>query len=299
MSTVHFVSCRSSDEAEYIGRLALALFDQTTVGTKWADTGTSVALHLETPLRLEAQKQFLAWTEPLETRIRQRQGPVALAVGAPEGTPLALVTIGSLHARSGWEGALHALGLRCVSEQSVASITESVQPHVERDICGGCGMCVTLCGNDGILHNGHVAVVKPETCLACGDCLAECYLEALKFPDRGTGALMQRVASSAARVVEKSGEVVTVVFLLQGPRRKLASDGNHVPQADLGILVGTDPVAVDQAAVDLISGASGQNLQELSGCPDNPLDLITDSEKKGAGNRFYELFRHTPDRLGC
>ncbi len=299
MTPVHFVPCGSHDDPELIGRLALALFRKIEGEVSWASPGTAVALYLDDSSQVEANKYFKAWSDPLARHVRLEGRDTRHPADAAAGTPLAAVTTGSLHSRSGWEGAVHSLGLGCVSPEASDSIREGVLPHVDRDICGGCGMCVTLCGNDGIRHNGHVAVIKPESCLACGDCLAECYLEALKFPAQGSRDLIRRIASSAARVMEKSGPVIAFVFLLQGPRRKLASDAHHIPQADLGILVGTDPVAIDQVAVDLIAEKSGQNLQKLSGCPENPLELLRQAEEFGAGNRQYEIHRYTPDRLGC
>ena len=296
---VHFVPCGSQDAPELIGQLALALFVKAVGDGAWATPGTAVTLHLDDPSQVEANTHFKAWTDPLARHIRHQERDVCHSADAAAGMPLAVVTTGSLHSRSGWEGAVHSVGIGCVSLETADTIREGLLPHVDRDICGGCGMCVTLCGNDGIRHNGHVAVVKPESCLACGDCLAECYLEALKFPEQGSQTLIQRIASSAARVVEKSGPMVALVFLLQGPRRKLASDAHHIPQADLGILVGTDPVAVDQAAADLIAEKAGQNLQELSGCPENPLELLRRAEELGAGNRQYQLHRFDPKRLGC
>ena len=299
MTTVHFVPCHSDEDPQRIGCLAVAIHDLAALSAR-PDLGTGPSiLQLDTPFRSQPRAMFEAWTAPLRQRLQER-GAEEETFGVRTGSAsLTLATTGTLHARSGWEGALHFLGVGCVPDEKVEAIRVGLQPHVERDVCGGCGMCVTLCGNDGIRHNGHVAVVKPEACLACGDCLAECYLGALKFPAGGSKALIERIAISAAGVVGASTGLLAIVFLLQGPRRRLASDAHHVPQADLGILAGIDPVAVDQAAADLIAEASGRTLQELSGCPENPLELMDQAQRFGAGSRRYDLLRHDPGRLGC
>lgn len=282
MSVVHFVPCSAADGPERIGALAAGL------ARRAAADGFAPAAHLlDTPLRAGAAAAFAAWTAPL----------AAAFPATPGGSGLLLAATGSLHARSGWEGALHALAV-CGAEPAVlAAIQEGVQPHVERDVCGGCGMCVTLCGNAGVRHNGHVAVIRPENCLACGDCLAECYLEALQFPAGGSARLMDRVGAAAAARRREAGELLAVVFLLRQPSRKLDGGDNRVPQADLGVLAGSDPVALDAAAAELVAAHAGQGLQALSGCPEDPRRLLEAAAAAGAGAAVHRIVRHEPSRL--
>ena len=69
--------------------------------------------------------------------------------------------------------------------------------------------------------------------------------------------------------------------------------------ADVGILVSTDPVAIDQAAVDLVNGAQGlagskltdldaqDKINAISGIRWQP--ILEHAERLGLGNRKYAL----------
>lgn len=282
MSAVHFVPCGADEEPARVGALALA------AARLAAGEALRPGRHLlDAPLRAGAAAAFRAWTAPLLAAYPPAEGGPDVLVAAP----------GSLHARSGWEGALHALAVQGATPAELSALQEGVQPHVERDVCGGCGMCVTLCGNAGVRHTGHVAVIRPENCLACGDCLAECYLGALKFPAGGSAELMRRVGVAAGARVRAGGRILSVVFLLRPPTRRLDAGANRVPQADLGVLAGLDPVAVDAAAASLVADHFGRGLRELSGCPADPLALLGAAAAAGAGAADHEIVRHQAERL--
>ena len=67
------------------------------------------------------------------------------------------------------------------------------------------------------------------------------------------------------------------------------SSDNPVYLDDVGILVSLDPVAIDQAAVDMINKKMGKDLfRELHAGVDYNIQLVC-AEKLGMGSREYEL----------
>ena len=67
------------------------------------------------------------------------------------------------------------------------------------------------------------------------------------------------------------------------------SEPADVDMHDIGILASTDPVAIDQAAIDLVFKApDSESLQERI-LSKNGLHILTHAEKIGLGNRAYEL----------
>ena len=67
------------------------------------------------------------------------------------------------------------------------------------------------------------------------------------------------------------------------------SDPTDVDMHDIGILASTDPVALDQACVDLVFDApDGASLQERI-LSQNGLHILKHAEEIGLGNRAYEL----------
>ena len=273
-----------------------------------------LAYHLQDHNRRRAEEQFLGWTVPVLDGLRDRGhalatlAPAASPQGDAVGVPLqdAAVPFASLardahdapglliglrlgcHPRSGLAGAVRATALACASADGKRALQQGVQPRIERTVCGGCGMCVTLCGNDGVRHNGHVAVIRPETCLACGDCLAECHTGALKFPAGGGDLLQARLGAYAAAVVRgKPGRGVWLAFLLGEPQRRAVNLARAAALPDLGVLAAADPVALDLAAAALLEAAAGPGW--AAGCdPDHgpvrdPLAAVREAARLGAG----------------
>ncbi len=325
MSTVHLIRCTAADEPARVGELVLALARRVIRDEGLVAEGPT-ALVADHPVRARVREQWEAWTSPLADWLGEEGWQPAVAPSPREPAPTAarlpvegkrldgldvgeavagarsLVSLHrvSLHERSGMEGVLHGLATGCASADGLKALQTDVQPTVDRDVCGGCGMCVTLCGNEGIRHNGHVAVVKPETCLGCGDCLAECFLEALTFPDGASRRLMERCAEGAAAVAAPlRGRSLHVALALPEPVRRIAMQGHHVPQPEVGILAGTDPLAVDRAAAELIAASLGAPLAELTRCPEDPLHLLAHGAESGLGDGAHVMVDHDPAGLAC
>ncbi len=55
-------------------------------------------------------------------------------------------------------------------------------PHINWDLCTGCGNCYEICPGDVIrLNNGKAFVRYPDECWHCGACRLECPEEAISF----------------------------------------------------------------------------------------------------------------------
>ena len=58
---------------------------------------------------------------------------------------------------------------------------------------------------------------------------------------------------------------------------------------DIGILVSTDPVAIDQAGIDMVSVADGNEKLMQRIADKNGLHILESAEKIGVGTRKYKL----------
>jgi uncharacterized protein len=148
-------------------------------------------------------------------------------------------------------------------------------------------------------------VIDPGRCVGCGECIVVC-------PNGAIGVRYSRdiptfqikmVEYAYAVLQEKRERVLCINFLTHispGCDCHAYSDAPIVP--DLGMLAGTDPVAVDQASADLINAApaaGGSRLQEVKEAgPDKFRALypavdwelaLRHAEKIGLGSRSYEL----------
>ena len=67
------------------------------------------------------------------------------------------------------------------------------------------------------------------------------------------------------------------------------SEPADIDMHDIGILASTDPVAIDQAAIDLVFKAPDSEALQERILSKNGLHILTHAEKIGLGNRAYEL----------
>jgi NAD-dependent dihydropyrimidine dehydrogenase PreA subunit len=305
VSRVHLVRVRP-------GEAAAAVSDKAgrVLAAALADAGSAVGAVLryryQEHVKRRSEEQFLGWLSPVlaglradgrslelqpeateaagERRVAVPDGaPVSLSALVAPDLPLLLCLRPRLHKRSGLAGALQRAAVACASMQGRSLLVEEIQPYVDRALCGGCGLCVVHCGNDGVRHNGHVAVIRPENCLACGDCLADCETRALRFPAQGGDDLQRRLARAAAAVLADPAPRVFLAFLLKEPERHapnlLRDDGRR----DVGVLAASDPVALDRVLLDLLAASEGGNALAAVAPDTDPSLLITEAARLGAG----------------
>ena len=54
--------------------------------------------------------------------------------------------------------------------------------EIDKDLCGGCGECVNVCGFGSlVVEDGHSVVKNPTRCMGCGHCSAICPTGAIKM----------------------------------------------------------------------------------------------------------------------
>ena len=103
----------------------------------------------------------------------------------------------------------------------------------------------------------------------------------------------ESMAEAAKSVSDYEGNGQKIVYISVMNNMSIDCDCVSTPTAvdmhDIGILASTDPVALDQACVDLVFRAKdGQSLQNRI-LEKNGLHILTHSEEIGLGNRAYEI----------
>ncbi|MHB1653969.1 MAG: DUF362 domain-containing protein [Desulfitobacteriaceae bacterium] len=53
--------------------------------------------------------------------------------------------------------------------------------YVLEKLCRGCQRCVHACPNDAIQMIAHLAIVDPEKCVECEECMEVCMQGAITF----------------------------------------------------------------------------------------------------------------------
>ena len=99
------------------------------------------------------------------------------------------------------------------------------------------------------------------------------------------------MAEAASSVVDYLGESIAFVNVMNRISIDCDCDGNPAEPDihDIGILASTDPVAIDQAAIDLVWNVDGSEGLRNRINDRNGLHTLEHAEEIGLGSRSYRL----------
>ncbi len=160
------------------------------------------------------------------------------------------------HELSGFGGTIKNLGMGCAARNGKLEQHSDLSPKVKRKKCVGCGDCVKHCAQKAISLIDEKAVIDPERCVGCGECILICPNGAIDIQWNSDVGTFQRkmVEYTYALLRGKEGMALFLNFLTNiSPACDCYghSDAPIVP--DIGIMISSDPVAIDQASVDMVN----------------------------------------------
>lgn len=219
------------------------------------------------------------------------------------------------HELTGFGGALKNLGMGCASRAGKLQQHGNLAPQVDAQECIGCATCLRACSHQAIaLHRGR-AYIDPQRCVGCARCISLCPVRAIQVQWTRQSALVMRKMAEYAKgaLHNKAGKALFVNFVTQvSPRCDCYGHSDAAIVADQGLLVSSDPVAIDQASVDLVNrapGLAGTALQQGLAAGDDKfralhpaIDWTVSLEhatRLGLGQRTYELRELQPRDKGC
>lgn len=210
------------------------------------------------------------------------------------------------HEAAGFGGAIKNTGMGSASRAGKQEQHSSVKPEVDVAKCRMCGRCVRWCPAGAIsFEPGHPARIDHSKCIGCAECTISCLDEAIgvNWTDAEVGGFQERMAEYAYAVVstkkEKCGFMNFVMNVSPDCDCAPWNDTPIVP--NLGVLASTDPVAIDQASVDLVNSAPGMPDSRLGDSLDSRDKFgsihrgvdwsiqLAHGEKIGLGTRQYRL----------
>ena len=205
---------------------------------------------------------------------------------------------------SGFGGTIKNLGMGCASRKGKLQQHSGLSPRVNRKKCVGCGDCVQHCGQKAISLTDKKAVIDQRGCVGCGECIIICPNKAIDVRWSSDTALFQKkmVEYAFAVLTTKKGRSVFLNFLIHiSPDCDCAPFNDAPIVRDIGIMASLDPVAIDQASVDIVnrqapldnSCLGGRNMVDDKFRGIHPeIDWSIQlgyAEEIGLGNRNYEL----------
>ena len=232
------------------------------------------------------------------------------------------------HEQAGFGGCMKNLGMGGGSRAGKMEQHSSGKPGVDHGKCIGCRACERICAHGAIafmatrereLKGGKVVTVPVATidhgrCVGCGRCIGACNQDAIR-PGSGSAVdeLNCKIAEYTQAVVQDRPNFHISIAMDISPNCDCHAENDTPIVPDLGMFASFDPVAIDQAAIDMALSAPTLPNSELTdmrakleaegGVPErcqhdhfnlthpdtNWRSMIEHAEKIGLGTSHYEL----------
>lgn len=160
------------------------------------------------------------------------------------------------HELSGFGGTIKNLGMGCASRRGKLAQHSNLSPKVKPKKCIGCGDCEDHCSQRAIAVIEEKAIIDPEKCIGCGECLLICAQAAIQIQwNQSIPIFMENMVEYTLGVMKgKEDKSLFINFITNVSPACDCYPTNDAPLVrDIGILASKDPVAIDQASVDLVN----------------------------------------------
>ena len=199
------------------------------------------------------------------------------------------------HELAGFGGALKNIGMGSASKQGKMQQHVTTGPMLMLDKCKGCGACAGMCASqalalaDGLEGKGQKIQFDTSRCIGCGACFLACKHEGLVINWKtDVTAFLERMMEYAAAVLQPRAKPCLHISFVTNitPDCDCMGFSDACICPDVGILASLDPVAIDQASIDLINQAEPLWPSHL------PKGL------KAGDDKFRALRPHLPEHMG-
>ncbi len=213
---------------------------------------------------------------------------ITIASGIAQADSMIVISHGKGHPASGFGGAVKHLGMGCLDRAGKIKVHEVGRPSIDPEKCIRCGDCVEICPWGAI----DPPLIDHSKC--CGElsCADACQQEAIIPPQDAQEKMQKRLGEAAFGPIRalngRIGYINWVYDLTPGCDCFNFSGERFVE--DIGILAGTDPVALDAATIDRINERmkiNGKSIYHVWGV--DPMVHLEAAEKIGCGSRKYSL----------
>ena len=196
------------------------------------------------------------------------------------------------HILAGIGAAIKNLGMGLSSRKGKLQQHSSIKPSIDKEKCTFCRECIKWCPVDAIIEVNGKAFIQNDICIGCGECLAVCKFHAVKF-NWGVQSddIQCRIAEYALGVMmSKKGRSLFINVLTDMTKECDCMSIKQKPIiGDIGILASIDPLAIDQATLDLTKQINSKSLGEISYPKLDANIQLEHAAKIGLGSRKYKL----------
>jgi len=253
--------------------------------TVWPASAPSVASAPSPP----SARSSASASSPVSTRVN---GPIHLSPVLKDTGFLLGVAHVTGHLLTGFGGAIKNIGMGLASRAGKLNMHSVVSPLVRTEKCTLCLGCASVCPAEAISPGEEAVVIDAAKCTGCAECLPACPTGALGIDwSQDTRRVQERLAEYALAIADTVGRRMAFVNLLNhiSDHCDCMGETPRTIAPDLGLLASRDPVALDQASIDLTAQAAGGNPFRLA-WPEVECEVqLAHAEAIGLGTRHYEL----------
>jgi len=221
---------------------------------------------------------------------------ISIARAIHEADALLVISHAKGHGMSGFGGALKNLAMGCVTKNTKKYQHDPYKPILIRpELCDGCGECVKACLQEAVYLSNGRPVFRDELCIRCGGCIIKCPTKALSVAE---GALEEfnirlgRVAAAFVSYLREHDKPAVYVSVAENITKfcDCVPSPNEIIARDVGVFASLDPVAIDAASINIISGALYPEYKSLFDVNNvDPWIHVKEASKFGAGSLQYHL----------
>lgn len=193
------------------------------------------------------------------------------------------------HELSGFGGAIKNLGMGCGSKRGKLQMHSNVHPYIS-DSCLGCMNCASWCNENAIDKREEKAFIDESKCIGCGLCIEVCVNGSIRINWDAGSEGMQRKMTEYALGTHKNKHSLYINHVMDiTPACDCYPYSGNPVAPDIGIMISSDPVAVDFASYEKINEVAGERIFERTHAEINPLIQIEHGESIGLGSTSYSL----------
>ena len=230
--------------------------------------------------------------DTIEVPIKTKNTKIAkLGKGLEKYKKMVALTHFKGHGMTGFGGALKNVGMGLGSRGGKLDMHSSLSPQIDIKRCIGCSICVQNCPAKAIELVLKRAKINKNKCIGCAMCIAVCPNSAISSVLHDNLKLMEKIAEYTLAAT-KGKKWFYINFLTNITYFCDCRASEQKPfMKDIGILFSKDPVAIDQASIDLVvENNKGVDPFKKNNGVDGTY-ILDYAEKIGLGKRDYKLIK--------
>ncbi len=191
------------------------------------------------------------------------------------------------HDLTAFGGTIKNIGMGLGSRSGKQMMHSVVEPSIDEKECIKCHECVEFCPENCIVIDSDNSYIIGEDCIGCGECVVSCRTDAISIVwEASSAGVQERMVEFTLGVLkaveQRAGFINFITDVAPDCDCPNYSDQPVVP--DQGIVAGKDPVAVEQASLDLVKEAEVL-----------PNSVLGDMKGKAVGKNKFELIHSDSD----